>query len=505
MSLFKNKVGRPSNSTLRNRKLFLCFSIIILILLSTILILFGLNVNNIRGDVITKPVFDISGTNGGYIYNGKYYAKGKYNLTTDQIANGVVFTNSAGTTVINIRARFPESIYNIKYDPLKGKRHDYIKFVSYGDNNKVLAQSSVLKVTKASYNYSFKITSSVRYIAAEIYSANSSDTGPSSRAVQKKIRTSSSSVVNISPSNTSLKKNSNGVYTVTSFANYTSNVSISNPSGLILYYRWFTYKNLNKTKNNISFRGTCVKFNARSVKISNLGLNVSQSYPERSGKIKVYSSKSLCEKDNDSLTSTDVGSKTISYANNTKTATNKEGFIMLSNYQIGKASLNNLSKSIGQQAPGVCFDYALAYGVYVMKNGGNYKHPTSYSYPANRSAYGSDVPYSTNGSLNAKNYTDMFNKIKTNINKGIPLVLWVNNSGAGGSGTHYVTIIGYRNEKVNNSSSFMKNVWVLDPANIGGKVISVPLNKRGYTMKYYDQLRWWSSISKAKMPGIFVK
>ena len=81
----------------------------------------------------------------------------------------------------------------------------------------------------------------------------------------------------------------------------------------------------------------------------------------------------------------------------------------------------------------------------------------------------------------------------------------MNNSNAGGSGTHYVTIIGYKNAKVDSSSSFMKNVWVLDPANIGGKVISVPLNKRAYTMKYYDQLRWWSSISKAKMPGIFVK
>ena len=508
MKLFENKVGRPSNEIKRKRKIF--YFIIALVFFSLVgcIVILNVNFNKILGATTSNSVvFDIAGTNTGLQFDGTYYAKNNYNLTTNKIGNGIVFTSENEDTIINFRARFPKSVYDVGQYKLNGKKHDYIRFVSYGDNNKVIAKSSMSKVTQSTYSYKFKITKNVRYITAEIYSANASDTGASNRMVQKKIRVANRCKVTISPASGRLVANSNGVYNVTNYSNYKSNVNIINSSGLPLYYRWFTYSSLNPSKNNISYKGTCKKFNNKSLNVNGLGLTVSESYPERSGRIKVYENKSACEKDNNSATYRDVGVGTIKYANNTKTATNNQGFTMLRNYQIGKANLNNLSKSIGKQAPSVCFDYALAYGVYIIKNGGNYKHPTSSNYPANRNAYGSYATYSTGGKLNSEHYSKMYSIIKENINKGIPLVLWVNNSGAGGSGTHYVTIVGYKNAKVNNSSSFMSNIWILDPANIGsGNIISTKLsNRSGYTMKYSDQLRWWKKASDAKMPSIFVK
>ena len=504
MKLFKNSVGRPSNEVKRKRKLFYSLIVVVFICLIGLTVALGFNINNIRGAASNKVIFDIAGVNGRLQFKERFYAKNNRDLTTDKIGTGVVFTSENENTVINYRVRFPKAIYEVGNYSLNGKKHEYIQFVSYDASGKVITKCPMTKVTKEAYSYGFKITKNVRYISAEIYSANEADTGARTRMIQKKIRVANRSNVVIKSASGRLTPNSKGVYNVTNYGNYVNNAYITNYGGVTLYYRWFTYSTLNPSKNAVSYRGPCRAFN-KNISLNNLGLSVSASYPERSGRIKIYETKNSCEKDNNSATYLDAGVGAVRYANYSKTATNSKSFVMLSNYQVGKANLNNLSKSIGQQASGVCFDYALAYGVYIMKNGGNYKYPTSYNYPANRAAYGSDVPYSTGGSLKASNYADMFNKVKSNINKGIPLVLWVNNSNAGGSGTHYVTIIGYKNAKVDSSSSFMKNVWVLDPANIGGKVISVPLNKRGYTMKYYDQLRWWSSISKAKMPGIFVK
>ena len=101
----------------------------------------------------------------------------------------------------------------------------------------------------------------------------------------------------------------------------------------------------------------------------------------------------------------------------------------------------------------------------------------------------------------------MYDKIKSTIDSSLPIVIRIDNSRAGGSGTHFITIIGYKDTvksaSINSWSDFKSALWVLDPAYLeGGQVMSKPLSSFAYNF-YSDepsQLFWWNKASDAKMP-----
>lgn len=308
------------------------------------------------------------------------------------------------------------------------------------------------------------------------------------------------------------EKDSSGAYVVTSSGSYTPIVTIKNPNAQKIYYRWFTYKGLDASTFNwaSSCENTSEKEHTKK-DLENLWVDKSGEYSKRSGKLKVYSNNDSCNNDGTGTNNSNVLATSIVNYKYNDPSTNNTGFKFLKNYTSGNANLTNITKKIGSQTPSDCYDYALAYGVYIIKNGnGNFNNLICNNYYHPAGDYGGSA-YGAYGSgqydNNVTGYKNMYNKIKSIIDSNLPVVIRVDNSRAGGSGTHFITIIGYKDKDVtiNSWNDFKKSVWVLDPAYLeGGQVMSKPLSS--YKYDFYDnkyepsRLFWWNKASDAKMP-----
>lgn len=308
------------------------------------------------------------------------------------------------------------------------------------------------------------------------------------------------------------EKDSSGAYVVTSSGSYTPIVTIKNPNAQKIYYRWFTYKGLDASTFNwaSSCENTSEKEHTKK-DLENLWVDTSGEYSKRSGKLKVYSNNDSCNNDGTGTNNSNVLATSIVNYKYNDPSTNATGFKFLKNYTSGNANLTNITKKIGSQTPSDCYDYALAYGVYIIKNGnGNFNNLICNNYYHPAGDYGGSA-YGAYGSgqydNNVTGYKNMYNKIKSIIDSNLPVVIRVDNSRAGGSGTHFITIIGYKDKDVtiNSWNDFKKSVWVLDPAYLeGGQVMSKPLSS--YKYDFYDnkyepsRLFWWNKASDAKMP-----
>ena len=308
------------------------------------------------------------------------------------------------------------------------------------------------------------------------------------------------------------EKDSSGVYMVLSSGSYTPIVTIKNPNAQKIYYRWFTYKGLDASTFNwaSSCENTSEKEHTKK-DLENLWVDKSGEYSKRSGKLKVYSNNDSCNNDGTGTNNSNVLATSIVNYKYNDPSTNNTGFKFLKNYTSGNANLTNITKKIGSQTPSDCYDYALAYGVYIIKNGnGNFNNLICNNYYHPAGDYGGSA-YGAYGSgqydNNVTGYKNMYNKIKSIIDSNLPVVIRVDNSRAGGSGTHFITIIGYKDKDVtiNSWNDFKKSVWVLDPAYLeGGQVMSKPLSS--YKYDFYDnkyepsRLFWWNKASDAKMP-----
>ncbi len=308
------------------------------------------------------------------------------------------------------------------------------------------------------------------------------------------------------------EKDSSGAYVVTSSGSYTPIVTIKNPNAQKIYYRWFTYKGLDASTFNwaSSCENTSEKEHTKK-DLENLWVDTSGEYSKRSGKLKVYSNNDSCNNDGTGTNNSNVLETSIVNYKYNDPSTNATGFKFLKNYTSGNANLTNITKKIGSQTPSDCYDYALAYGVYIIKNGnGNFNNLICNNYYHPAGDYGGSA-YGAYGSgqydNNVTGYKNMYNKIKSIIDSNLPVVIRVDNSRAGGSGTHFITIIGYKDKDVtiNSWNDFKKSVWVLDPAYLeGGQVMSKPLSS--YKYDFYDnkyepsRLFWWNKASDAKMP-----
>ena len=311
------------------------------------------------------------------------------------------------------------------------------------------------------------------------------------------------------------EKDSSGAYVVSSSGSYTPIVTIKNPNAQKIYYRWFTYRGLNaSTFNWASSCESTSKKEYTKKDLENLWVDKSGEYSQRSGKLKVYSDYNSCDKDGTGTNSSNVLATSIVNYKYQNVSTDIKDFKLLKNYTKGNGTLYNISRDIGRQQPQECFDFALSYAVYIMTNGKKIMKAKNYSYckyTNNRWDFGADETISLE--LNAASYKKLYDIVVSNIDKEIPLVLWVDNTnptgdkGLYGSGTHFVTIIGYKKGAVNSLKTFSDNVYILDPAPIRSttsgyeELYNGSLSEFGYSLQSTYQLRWWSSKSMADVPN----
>lgn len=95
MKLFKNRVGRPSNKTIKRRKIFYAVItvMVLAIILSTVYMLnSALNTKKIKGlsrpKVVNTPTFEIVGVDTALKIGDKSYKMGEY-VETNQINNDI--------------------------------------------------------------------------------------------------------------------------------------------------------------------------------------------------------------------------------------------------------------------------------------------------------------------------------------------------------------------------------------------------------------------------------
>ena len=311
------------------------------------------------------------------------------------------------------------------------------------------------------------------------------------------------------------EKDSSGTYLAPSSGAYTPIVTIKNPNAQKIYYRWFTYRGLDASTFNwaSSCENTSEKEHTKK-DLENLWVSKSGEYSQRSGKLKVYSDYNSCNKDETGTNSSNVLASSIVNYKYQNVSTDIKKFKLLKNYTNGNGTLYNISRDIGRQQPQECFDFALSYAVYIMTNGKKIMKAKNYSYckyTNNRWDFGADETISLE--LNAASYKKLYDIVVSNIDKEIPLVLWVDNTnptgdkGLYGSGTHFVTIIGYKKGSVNSLKTFSDNVYILDPAPIRSttsgyeELYNGSLSEFGYSLQSTYQLRWWSSKSTADVPN----
>ena len=396
---------------------------------------------------------------------------------------------------------------------------DYTYCSSFTDKSKTFASLETLEFTKEDTPRSgkFSLYSSESDCKDGKNSVKSAVIGyqiPKKTTTTKKT-TSNSSKISISFKDTDgSEKDSSGAYVVSSSGAYTPIVTIKNPNAQEIYYRWFTYRGLNaSTFNWASSCESTSKKEYTKKDLENLWVDTSGEYSQRSGKLKVYSDYNSCDKDGTGTNSSNVLALSIVNYKYNDPSTNTTGFKFLRNYTNGNATLANITKKIGSQTPSDCYDYALAYGVYIIKNGsGSFDNLKCNSYYHPAGDYGGSA-YGANGSGQYTNsvtgYRNMYDKIKSTIDSSLPIVIRIDNSRAGGSGTHFITIIGYKDivksTSINSWSDFKRALWVLDPAYPeGGQVMSKPLSSFAYD--FYDnpkepsRLFWWNKASDAKMP-----
>ena len=253
-----------------------------------------------------------SGVDDSIVAGSKSFAKNAlvHSSNTDSVTT---FVNGN----LKMESYFSQSYYKTK--------DYYIKYIAYSSNKTIVSQSDDILIDKEKPNtYNLKITSNIAYIETKIsFGKLRSDKGNAiysktlKVAVKPTVTFTDASKTNGTKLN--LVKNSDGNYVVNTYQNYNTHPVIENPSGVTIYYRWFTFNQLN-AQGTVGYGSnlagnTCTAYKSTQVSFGNPGLSVSSSAPIRSGKVVVYSSYDECRKDKTSK-STSIGYGIVNYLYN---------------------------------------------------------------------------------------------------------------------------------------------------------------------------------------------
>lgn len=253
--------------------------------------------------------------------------------------------------------------------------------------------------------------------------------------------------------------NAFGIVPADTEKDYNTKFTLNNLMGEERYYRWFTY-GTHDIKKTPTYKGSCTKYNDTITKT--WGLTVSDGTPYRAGQIKVYNNLSACKADNNSTSSKNVVTTSVVKYGLRDVYTSTDGFKMI--WYDHKA----LSSKVGVQHDNLCAYAAYSYGAFILSKG---KIVTN-----KRNSYASLGAYDAN--TNSKK--QVFNLIKTKIDAGIPVIMHTKSTG-----THWVTVVGYKPGKSASKMS-LSDIYIVDPF----------YNEAKYSKK--DVILWRGVASKRK-------
>ncbi len=482
-----NIINENTKNTEKTKNLIIevCFAIIFVILVAILTVVLVKRYEIRREEEIkaeeqeAKSVNPIAATgyagkNGGLFINNsngtKYYSNERW-VSSTMLANGNIITNSNGNTVLKVRTNFSKGYY--------GKMSlYYYNITTYDVNNKKLVSTACKRITTNLQDAEIQIKKNTAYLYRKVYRSSSCN---SKQVNSTKVSVSAGPYIiksdNRSRITTSYNGDKNFTYTL-----------YNNNSGREYYYRWFTYKTDLIATDNISYNGGCGSFKG-TLKLS-LGLTVSNKYPNRTGMLRIYASKSACQADSNSRLRNGTGSgATIYYIDNATTTYIKNEPPKVYNkngYKLIRYDHNSMKNTIGYQTETNgnrlgCYSYSLSYGVYIMKPGLAENFKRSCKWNTDPKSFGATKRI-------AKNAADEFNIIKKKIDQGIPVSINVKTDGE-----HWVLVYGYKKDvKVTTNTQLMKSIAYADPwyGNQNVAATKWPL----YTTKYVT----WDSVSSAK-------
>ena len=456
MGLFKNEVGRPSNETLKKRRIIYLVIIFVAVIGIGACVFYTVNYfknNNIEGTdkniSAAEAKLYVSGNNNGFTMDNKYYSKGTsvplgssilISNAKDGVGSNVIFTSSDGKTKLDFKGEFGKDLQR-----RIGSIYSKIIVQTYNSAKKVIATKSV-NIKSSSTTATIAIPKNTNTVRVAVLQATFNG--------QREIF---SKTINVSAiptiANTSVdkaNKNSNGIYIVSKNGENKIKYNINTSSGRTMYYSVFLYDGHSFDTSNVkSTLASCVSFNSNKT-TPNYSVTVNS---QLGVKIRIYADANTCKNDIKArYPSANGNNRQVLVESNIKispklTTTNKSKYIVLANY-----SKSAIGKNVGTQIGSNCFIWALKYGAYIMGNG-TYTKTTDVAANYNATSH------------NAKTTSEIYDVIVKNIDNGKPVVIHVYNSS---SSTHYVTVVGYKRDKYKKVDS-LDDLWIIDPYPAGGE------------------------------------
>lgn len=481
-----NVFNENIKNTERTKSLIIkiCFAIVFVMLVAISTIVLVKRYDIIREEKIkakeqeAKSVNPIAATvyagkNGGLFINNsngtKYYSNERW-VSSTMLANGNIITNSNGNTVLKVRTNFSKGYYG------KASLY-YYNITTYDVNNKKIVSTACKRITTNLQDAEIQIKRNTAYLYRKVYRSSSCE--------NKQVN---STKVSVSAGPYIIKSDNRSRITTSYNGDKNFTYTLYNNSGREYYYRWFTYKTDIIATNNISYNGECGNFKGK-LKLS-LSLTVSNKYPNRTGMLRIYASKSACQSDSNSRLRNGTGNgATIYYIDNATTTyiKNEPPKVYNNNgYKLIRYDHSSMKNTIGYQLEKNgnrvgCYSYALSYGVYIMNPALVKNFNRSCKWNTNPRSFGARKS-------TAKNAADEFNIIKKKIDQGIPVSIHVKTDG-----DHWVLVYGYKKDtKVVNGTQLMKSIVYADPWYGKQNIASTkwPLNTTQYVT--------WDSVSSAK-------
>ncbi len=177
MGLFKNEVGRPSNETLKKRRLVATIMIFAVVLAVGACVFYTVNYFKTVGsnkNISTGSIYtNISvRNNSSYIYVGNEKTKkGDFKVFSNNKLE--IDLNFAQKASITVRTTYDSAkTYGVK---VGNKKYYYqVQTMVYDKNDKVLDESKITTIKKTTINQTVNVNSSATYIMVRFYDATSS-------------------------------------------------------------------------------------------------------------------------------------------------------------------------------------------------------------------------------------------------------------------------------------------------------------------------------------------
>lgn len=250
-------------------------------------------------------------------------------------------------------------------------------------------------------------------------------------------------------------------------------VNLVNDTDKTLFYRWIIYDGIGgDSKVNKIYQ--CESYNETITSSKNIELSDEES--EKTVALRIYSDIESCQNDSGASEQSEeyIKQEVVHCDYSSRYRVSEDGWKLLN------FDYDGIKRKIGPQITTYCYDYALAYGVYIMSNGSK----VSNTLVRNAFCYGS----SETKTDSLKNLMDI---IKEKLDAGIPVSVHTNNAKGG---QHWVLVVGYKTG-VPSEDMDRSDLYILDPSALYYGLMS----ERSSASSFRDfQYRTWDDISSAR-------